>query len=103
MVRGCLVQVFVESVVAHGGIAIIADVDLDAAKQVAEQLTEQTKSNRIHVVGLDITSKSSLTQAIDYLDNQFGKIDALVNNAYPRNKNYGRHFFDVEYDDFVKI
>jgi NAD(P)-dependent dehydrogenase (short-subunit alcohol dehydrogenase family) len=23
-----------------------------------------------------------------------------VNNAYPRNKNYGKHFFDVEYDDF---
>ncbi|MDP2761387.1 MAG: oxidoreductase, partial [Sideroxyarcus sp.] len=28
--------------------------------------------------------------------------DALVNNAYPRNKNYGRHFFDVEYADFCE-
>jgi len=36
------------------------------------------------------------------LDNRYGKIDALVNNAYPRNKNYARDFFDVEYDDFVE-
>ena len=26
----------------------------------------------------------------------------MVNAAYPRNKNYGRHFFDVEYEDFCE-
>ena len=25
-----------------------------------------------------------------------------INNAYPRNKNYARHFFDVEHSDFVE-
>jgi NAD(P)-dependent dehydrogenase (short-subunit alcohol dehydrogenase family) len=29
-------------------------------------------------------------------------IDALVNNAYPRNKNYGRKFEDVTYEDFCE-
>jgi len=36
------------------------------------------------------------------LNEKYERIDALVNNAYPRNKNYARHFFDVEYDDFVE-
>ena len=34
--------------------------------------------------------------------NEFSKIDALVNNAYPRNKNYGRKFEDVTYEDFCE-
>ncbi len=39
---------------------------------------------------------------ISRLDKKYGHIDALVNNAYPRNKQYGRPFFDVEYKDFVE-
>ena len=31
---------------------------------------------------------------------KYGKIDALVNNAYPRNENYGKHFMDVQKEDF---
>ena len=34
--------------------------------------------------------------------NKFEKIDALVNNAYPRNKNYGRKFEAVSFEDFCE-
>jgi NAD(P)-dependent dehydrogenase (short-subunit alcohol dehydrogenase family) len=34
------------------------------------------------------------------LQDRYGRIDSLVNNAYPRNTNYGRHFFEVDYTDF---
>ena len=51
---------------------------------------------------LDITSKISIQKCIDCVHEKYGRIDALVNNAYPKNNNYGRHFFDVEYDDFVE-
>jgi len=43
-----------------------------------------------------------LGNLIEYLDDKYSKIDVIVNNAYPRNKNYGRDFFDVEYSDFVE-
>ena len=39
---------------------------------------------------------------IGALHTKYGRIDALVNNAYPRNKCYGRHFFDVAYEDFCE-
>jgi len=51
---------------------------------------------------MDITSKQSLISVIDHLHSRYGKISALVNNAYPRNLHYGRAFFEVEYCDFCE-
>ncbi|NVK31264.1 MAG: SDR family oxidoreductase [Gammaproteobacteria bacterium] len=99
---GLLGQVFAASVIAHGGTAVVADINLEAAKQAAEQIKQQSGVVKVHAIALDINSQASLTGAIVSLNKQFGKIDALVNNAYPRNKNYGRHFFDVEYADFCE-
>ncbi|MBE0497531.1 MAG: SDR family oxidoreductase, partial [Campylobacterales bacterium] len=82
--------------------AIIADINEEVGLQAKEDLSQELNTKSIDFVKLDITSKASLNSCIGYLDIKYTKIDALVNNAYPRNKNYGRDFFDVEYDDFVE-
>ncbi|MDO9207845.1 MAG: oxidoreductase [Sulfuricurvum sp.] len=97
---GLLGKEFVKAVVEHNGIAIIADINSDIGNNAKESLSVELKTQNIDFVRLDITSKESLQQTIAHLNQKYGKIDALVNNAYPRNKNYGKHFFDVEYDDF---
>ena len=51
---------------------------------------------------MDITNKDSVSALIATISEKYGRIDALVNSAYPRNKNYGKHFFDVTYDDFCE-
>jgi NAD(P)-dependent dehydrogenase (short-subunit alcohol dehydrogenase family) len=99
---GLIGQEFVRAIIEHNGIAIIADINKNEGQRVSNELSDKLKSNKIYFFELDITSKKSLQECISYLDNKYGRIDALVNNAYPRNKNYGRHFFDVEYDDFVE-
>ena len=99
---GLIGQEFVRAVIEQNGIAIIADINKNEGQRVSNELSNKLKSNKIDFFELDITSKKSLQECISYLDNKYGRIDALVNNAYPRNKNYGRHFFDVEYDDFVE-
>lgn len=96
---GLVGKAFVQAVVEYDGIAIIADIDLAKATQ-AKSAFPDTFHKRIDIVELDITNKESILKAIQYLSDKYQKIDALVNNAYPRNKNYGRHFFDVEYEDF---
>ena len=50
---------------------------------------------------MDITSINSLSECIHFIDEKYQRIDALVNNAYPKNKNFGKHFFDVKYNDFI--
>jgi NAD(P)-dependent dehydrogenase (short-subunit alcohol dehydrogenase family) len=39
---------------------------------------------------------------IDNVIQKHGRIDALVNNAYPHNKNYGRKLEEVTYEDFCE-
>ncbi len=99
---GLIGQAFVKSVVENNGIAIIADINEELGNKVKTTLQSELHTKNIDFIKLDITSKESLTECINYLDNKYNKIDALVNNAYPRNKNYARHFFDVEYSDFVE-
>lgn len=47
-----------------------------------------------------INDKSDIEMAIENTIQKYGCIDAVVNTAYPRNKNWGNHFFDVRYEDF---
>jgi NAD(P)-dependent dehydrogenase (short-subunit alcohol dehydrogenase family) len=99
---GLIGQEFVKVVIENHGMAIIADINEQIGLEVKAKLTKELNTANIDFIKLDITSKESLNKCIDLLDKQYGKIDALINNAYPRNKNYGRHFFDVEYSDFVE-
>ena len=93
---GLLGQQFVEAIVKNNGIAIIADIDQKRSIKVQQRLMAKLNSNKIDTIQLDVTSKESILKCIAYLIGKFDKVDALVNNAYPRNKNYGKHFFDVE-------
>ncbi|HIP13136.1 MAG TPA: SDR family oxidoreductase [Arcobacter sp.] len=99
---GLIGQEFVKAVVEQNGIAIIADINSTLGNQVKNDLSKELNTSNIDFVELDITSKESLENCIKYLNTKYNRIDALVNNAYPRNKNYARHFFDVEYEDFVE-
>ena len=99
---GLIGQEFVKAVVENDGIAVIADISEDLGLKVKEEISQELRTDKVDFIQLDITSKKSLQNAIEYLDKKYSKVDALVNNAYPRNKNYGKHFFDVKYNDFVE-
>ena len=100
---GLIGQEFVKAVIENSGIAIIADINEEQGQQVKESLSKELNTENIDFIQLDITSKKSLNTCINNLENKHKRIDAVVNNAYPRTKNYGRHFFDVEYEDFCQI
>ena len=99
---GLIGQEFVKAVVEQNGIAIIADINEELGEEVKGSLSKELNTKNIDFVKLNITSKDSLRECIVTLENKYARIDALVNNAYPRNQNYARDFFDVEYNDFVE-
>lgn len=90
---------FVRSVAASGAVAVIADANDVVGRELAEELT-MVKGLRAESHTLDITSKDSAQSLIAAVHEKYGRIDSLVNNAYPRNSRYGRKFEDVTYDDF---
>jgi len=93
-------QAFVRAIIANHGTAVIADVHADKGQAVCDIIAQELNTDKISFVQVDITSKDSLRSAIHMVQAQHGRIDAVVNNAYPRNAQYGHPFEDVEYSDF---
>ncbi len=51
-------------------------------------------------VKCDITDCESINKAIDLVISKYGKIDGLVNNAYPRSNDWGNKFENIEYNSW---
>lgn len=99
---GLIGKAFVRAVVEQGGTAVIADVNAETGEQVAADLRAATQTQRVEFVQLDITNKASVQGMVNAVVQKHQRIDALVNNAYPRGPNYGRKFEDVEFEDFCQ-
>ena len=80
---GLIGQSIVKQVCEEGGIAINADISHSTA--LSEGL-----------VYCDVTDINSVQDCISTVLNKYGKIDGLVNNAYPRTKDWGNHFEDID-------
>lgn len=90
---------FARSVVTCGAVAVVADINETRGRSLVEDITVRT-GGRAEFQLLDITSKDSVQNMITALHAKHGRIDALVNNAYPRNNCYGRKLEDVTFEDF---
>ena len=86
---GLLGQEIVDNLKNKGAIAINADInvstDLDNFK-----------------LKFDITSEKSIIEGINKVIVKFGKINGLVNNAYPRTNDWGAKFEDISYTSWKK-
>jgi NAD(P)-dependent dehydrogenase (short-subunit alcohol dehydrogenase family) len=99
---GLIGRSFVTTIAENNGTAIIADIDEISGIDTMNRISEEAKSDSIDYMKVDINNKDSIISLIENVETKYGRIDALVNNAYPRNNNYGRHFFEVQYDDFCE-
>lgn len=95
---GLLGKTFCQEIANNGGVAVVAEYDI----AIAQKLCTSLQNDNIVPAQINITDKDSIIALINNISQKYGKIDALVNSAYPRNKNYGKHFFEVTYDDFCE-
>jgi len=98
---GLLGKCFTKALLDNQATVVIADIDTEKAYQFKKTLPSKSYNN-CHVYPLDITNRGNINELINTVNNTVSPITALVNNAYPRNGNYGRHFFDVTYEDFCE-
>ena len=95
---GLLGRRFCHAIARAGGIAVVADIDFAAAQAAAAEIRDN--AGRAEAAVLDITDAAAVTNLIAALQASHGRIDAVVNNAYPRNSSWGRKLEDVAYADF---
>lgn len=86
---GLIGKEIVKDLIEKGAIVINADISVKTDLQ----------NGTIHT---NITSEKSVIQTIELVAKHFGKIDGLVNNAYPRTKDWGTKFEDITYDSWQK-
>lgn len=98
---GLLGRAFAQRIAEQGGLAIVADVDAAAAERTAAEVRRACAGSAEGAM-LDITDVESVTALITHLREKHGHIDAVVNNAYPRNRHYGRILEEVTYPDFCE-
>ncbi|MBV8467927.1 MAG: SDR family oxidoreductase [Burkholderiales bacterium] len=99
---GLLGRAFGSALVHHGAELVIADVDAVRCQAACNELVAANSGARVIAETADITSRESLDALITRAQARCGKIDAIVNNAYPRNRQYGRKLEQVEYADFCE-
>jgi NAD(P)-dependent dehydrogenase (short-subunit alcohol dehydrogenase family) len=98
---GLLGKTFSKTVLKNGGICILSDNNSNSLVEFEKELIEEGFDKaRFHSIVVDITNEISISQLIVTVHSKFGKIDAIVNNAYPHNSNYGKKLEDVTYNDF---
>lgn len=86
---GLLGKEIIKDLETKGAIAINADINV---------ATDFEKK----ILTVDITSEESIVRAIQLVADFYGKIDGLVNNAYPRTKDWGGKFEDITYESWRK-
>jgi NAD(P)-dependent dehydrogenase (short-subunit alcohol dehydrogenase family) len=87
--QGLIGAAIVKDIRNKGGIVINSDIAFDTS----------IENNTFH---LDITDTESIDACVQFAVNNHGRIDGLVNCAYPRTKDWGDFFEDVKMDSWRK-
>jgi NAD(P)-dependent dehydrogenase (short-subunit alcohol dehydrogenase family) len=94
---GKLGRAITDAVLTAGARVLALDTNAEELAQL-----QSLFGGDLHHAVVDMADRTSLDALLDTADRNFGGIDGAVNSAYPRNPRYGRHFFDVEYEDFCE-
>lgn len=99
---GLLGANFSQVVAVEGAAVIVIDINSEKGEQTVKKIVQDTGNKEVIFEQCDITNEKEIDQLLVTVIKKFGRIDALVNNAYPRNKNYGKKFEEVSYADFCE-
>ncbi|WP_423736759.1 SDR family oxidoreductase [Chitinophaga caseinilytica] len=82
---GLLGRAILEQIIKEGALAVNLDINIP-------------ENSPCFSVKADITEEKEAKEAIGKVMEKFGRIDGLVNNAYPRTKDWGAFFEDIPFD-----
>lgn len=92
---GILGQHFCKGLAEYEAKVVIADVNIDAANEVAEKIKQDVNTDAL-AIGLDVSDESSVQEMVAKTIEKFGKIDILHNNAAAKSSNLEKFFASVE-------
>jgi NAD(P)-dependent dehydrogenase (short-subunit alcohol dehydrogenase family) len=85
---------------SYGANVIIGDIDVKRAETMINRIRRNKMENKIIFEYLDITDSESVNKCLKNIMEEFKTINVVINNAYPRNKNYGNKYEDIHFEDW---
>lgn len=99
---GLLGQAFSLACANSGATVIILDIHHSNGENVSKKISKESGNKQIYFYQCDLNNEKEVNDTLRVITKKFKTIDALVNNAYPRNENYGREFGAVTLKDFCE-
>lgn len=93
---GLLGSEVVKSLLGSGAKVIATDIDTDNLASKLEKMGIDKHNSNLSMQNIDITDENTTKIFFNLINN----IDGVVNCAYPKNKTYGAHFYDVSLASF---
>jgi len=93
---GQIGEALVSAFLKSGSFVYISDIE---NKEDVEKKWRKI-SDQFVFVKSSIHNKKDVDHLLKTVIQKMGRLDVLINNAYPRNKNYGRPLEEIEWDDF---
>jgi len=84
---GLIGNELVANITKEEGFAINADINIETTKDLA-------------LINCDITNNASIDQCIQLVIKKYGRIDGIVNNAYPRTNDWGIKFEEIPFQSW---
>ena len=86
------------AIAAEGGKVVVADLDADAARTVADSIV--VDGGAAESVGVDVTDRAQVQAMVQTAVDTFGELNVIFNNA---GMNRPRGFMDVNQENFEQI
>lgn len=87
---------------AEGACVVVADNDKRRGEKAAQEIQSESGNQEVVFRLCDIADESSVARLCKVVVKDFKRIDALVNNAFPRGTHWGKKFEKVSYADFCE-
>ena len=99
---GLIGRSLVKTFLNYGAIVVATDIDKYALDQLKNNRNNKNYKSSLYFCELDITNKNSISNTIQTVKDKYGVIDAIINNAYPKNRAFGKKLEDVTYCNFTE-
>ena len=93
---GLLGSELVKELIQQGAKVVAADINIERLQERFSEGYSNVNRSNLELKQIDLSNKDLVVSLFDSIDGLTG----AVNCSYPRNKNYGKHFYDVAIEDF---
>ena len=90
--NGLIGQSIIKNLTDNGAAVINADLNVDSSLSHSYQ----------HSLECDVTKKVDVDKLISFVIDKYGRIDGLVNGAYPRTEDWMTSFHNIKYESWEK-